>query len=481
MKKNCSFLRRGTSRLLLVMSLFWFNGCTIGYHDNEIFESDVKNSTLKSPTLEDVDVSIDAAGEVVTVEWAVVHGAEGYEFSWYNVDDPNNPLPIVENEFVDGCRIQLNVLEDTNYKFLIRTIGSKNFNNKDAESACEINYSTLVETYKSIPNGADLATWFAENPLPETDETPNEDGTLKELAYELEPGGEYTVSAPVDLGARKVTLRGSKVNRAKVTLGESGRFETQNGLKLKFMNIFCGAQDKDNSSSSLIALSTTPNEALKVASGEYVIKEPIVLQNCNIYDVNRHLFYDSSKKYCVENLTVKGCYVRFNQSNTLVLFKSGSYINMTFKESTMYSTVQNGNYFAQVNGNRPNKITGYSTATFAFESCTLHNIAYSKDFTNWNSYRGQSVVTLKFFKNIFVDCGKGDMTNKIMGNANMGREFEYNTYWYNGVRSNDKFDTNALGTDPAFTDAANSNFTVNGTEQIEKRTGDPRWLPIVEE
>mgnify|MGYP001752779452 FL=1 len=340
MKKNCSFLRRGTSRLLLVMSLFWFNGCTIGYHDNEIFESDVKNSTLKSPTLEDVDVSIDAAGEVVTVEWAVVHGAEGYEFSWYNVDDPNNPLPIVENEFVDGCRIQLNVLEDTNYKFLIRTIGSKNFNNKDAESACEINYSTLVETYKSIPNGADLATWFAENPLPETDETPNEDGTLKELAYELEPGGEYTVSAPVDLGARKVTLRGSKVNRTKVTLGELGRFDTQNGLKLKFMNIYCGAQDKNNSSSSLIALSTTPNEALKVASGEYVIKEPIVLQNCNIYDVNRHLFYDSSKKYCVENLTVKGCYVRFNQSNTLVLFKSSSYINMTFKESTMYSTVQ---------------------------------------------------------------------------------------------------------------------------------------------
>lgn len=134
-----------------------------------------------------------------------------------------------------------------------------------------------------------------------------------------------------------------------------------------------------------------------------------------------------------------------------------------------------------MNGNRPNKITGYSTATFAFESCTLYNIAYNKDFTNWNNYKGQSIVTLKFFKNIFVDCGKGDMTNKIMGNANMGREFEYNTYWYNGVRSNDKFDTNALGTDPAFTDAANSNFTVNGTEQIEKRTGDPRWLPIVEE
>lgn len=471
------FLRRRTSGLLLIMSLFWLNGCTIGYHDDEVFESDVKNSTLESPALEDVDVSIDAAGEVITVEWAVVHGAEGYEFSMYNVDDPDNPQPIVENQFVDGCSVKRGVLEDTNYKILIKTIGSKKFNNKDAERACEINYSTLVETYKSIPDGADLAVWFTENPLPETDEIPNEDGTLKELAYELAPGGNYTISASVNLGARKVTLRGSKVNRAKVTLGAKGRFETQNGLKLKFMDIDCSAQDKDDSSSALIALCTTPNEALKVASGQYVIKEPIVLQNCNINDVNRHLFYDSSQKYCVENLTVKGCNIKFVQSNTLVYFKSGSYINMAFKESTLYSTVQNGSYFTQVNGQRPNKITGYSNATFTFESCTLYNIAYSKDFANWNQYRNQAIVTIKFFRNIFVNCGRGDMTNKIMGGSNMSREFEYNTYWYNGARSNDKYDTNTLGTDPAFADVANGNFTVNGTEQLEKRTGDPRWLP----
>lgn len=75
-------------------------------------------------------------------------------------------------------------------------------------------------------------------------------------------------------------------------------------------------------------------------------------------------------------------------------------------------------------------------------------LAYSKDFTNWNSYRGQACLTLNFSRTIFVDCGKGDMTNKIMGNANMSRNFEYNTYWYNGSQSNDKYDTNTLDTDP---------------------------------
>lgn len=68
----------------------------------------------------------------------------------------------------------------------------------------------------------------------------------------------------------------------------------------------------------------------------------------------------------MENFTVKASFIRCNQSNTIVYFNKGSFINITFKESTLCSTVQNGSYFAQVNGNRPNKITGYSNGTFNF-------------------------------------------------------------------------------------------------------------------
>lgn len=481
MKSNRLFLRRRTRGLLFATLLFLLSSCTIGYHEDESFESDVKNATLESPQLENVKVELDATGENATIEWPVVHGAEGYEFSWYVVDDPENPIAVVEGEFIDGCSVELEVEEDTKYKFLIKTIGNKQFNNKDAEKACEISFSTLLETYASIPSGVDLTQWFIDNPLPETDMEPNEDGTLKELAYELEANGEYTISGPIDFGARKVTIRGNKINHSKITFGQSGRILTQNGLKIKFMDFYCNAMEKGSSDASLIGLSKTPNEQLKVSSGEYVIKDPIVIQSCNVYDLNRHLLYDSGKKYCVENFTVKASFIRCNQSNTIVYFNKGSFINITFKESTLCSTVQNESYFAQVNGNRPNKITGYSNGTFNFYNCTVYNLAYSKDFTNWNSYRGQACLTLNFSRTIFVDCGKGDMTNKIMGNANMSRNFEYNTYWYNGSQSNDKYDTNTLDTDPGFINAVNGDFTVTGASQLEKRTGDPRWLPLVEE
>lgn len=41
--------------------------------------------------------------------------------------------------------------------------------------------------------------------------------------------------------------------------------------------------------------------------------------------------------------------------------------------------------------------------------------------------------------------------------------------------------SNTLDTDPGFINAANGDFTVTGASQLEKRTGDPRWLPLVEE
>ena len=35
----------------------------------------------------------------------------------------------------------------------------------------------------------------------------------------------------------------------------------------------------------------------------------------------------------------------------------------------------------------------------------------------------------------------------------------------------------AIESDPMFADPANGDFTVGGSEQQSKRTGDPRWLP----
>ncbi|MCS2349827.1 DUF4992 family lipoprotein [Bacteroides thetaiotaomicron] len=54
MKSNRLFLRRRTRGLLFATLLFLLSSCTIGYHEDESFESDVKNATLESPQLENV-------------------------------------------------------------------------------------------------------------------------------------------------------------------------------------------------------------------------------------------------------------------------------------------------------------------------------------------------------------------------------------------------------------------------------------------
>lgn len=473
MKNNHLFSLRNVSLTAFAVTTLLLSSCTIGYNDDWNFSSGVKNVQLESPKAEDVTFTMNVEGTAIKVEWPVVLGARGYEFSLYNIDDPENPVVVgEENRFIDGCSTECTVEEDTNYKVTIKALGNTNDNNKDAETATEVNYSTLVPSAGTIPSGSDIAQYFIDNPIT------SQDG---EVAYDLEAGGEYTMSNIVDFGLQNVTIRGNKMNHSKVTFGKDARFVTQAGLKIKFIDFDCNAVEKGSSDAAFILLSPNPDESLKVASGEYVIKDPIAIQSCNINDINRHIIYDNSKKYAVENFNINNSVLKINQSNTLIYFKSGSLINFTAKESTIYSTVQAGNYFAQINGNRPNKITGYSNGSFNFYNCTVYNIAYNKDFVNWNRYRGQSIITINFSKTIFVDCGRGDMTNKIMGNANMSRQFDNNTYWYNGARSNDKYDTNTLTTDPGFANSAEGNFTVSGADQLEKRTGDPRWLPILPE
>ena len=64
-------------------------------------------------------------------------------------------------------------------------------------------------------------------------------------------------------------------------------------MKVKFIDFDCNA----NTSGAFLALSTTPDESTKVASGEYVIKDPIALQSCRILDVNKYLIYDNNKQW----------------------------------------------------------------------------------------------------------------------------------------------------------------------------------------
>ena len=70
----------------------------------------------------------------------------------------------------------------------------------------------------------------------------------------------------------------------------------------------------------------------------------------------------------------------------------------------------------------------------------------------------------------------------MMGNGRLGNSSSFisvnNTYWQNGAKADQgNYDTSAsiLETDPAFEDVENDDFTPTGADQVEKKTGDPRW------
>lgn len=470
MKNKHLFSHGKTYGLLLAASLFLFGSCTVG-ELGDSWAPDTQNAVLESPTELMITKSPDESE--MLIEWPVVSGAGGYEVAVYIADDPENLIPIMkvvdggekqEKVIIDGCSVAYPLQSDTNYKIFVRTLGNDKYNNKGAETAFEYDFSTLVPAYATIPSGSDITTYF--NGL-----TKPEDPTM-EVAYVLEKNGNYTMSGPINFESQLVTLRGDKNGWPTVTMTDKAQFQTQAGLKIKYINFECA----NISSNAFLSMDASPNDALKVESGQFVITAPIVLQSCNIYDLSKMLIHDAKQNYCLDNFTVTECFMRLKQSGVIVRMEKGTMINFTIKNSTLYSTVQNGNYFWQIAGNNPAKITGYVKGAFSLLHSTFYNIAYSKDWGNWNSIKGKADMTLDFEKNIFVDCGKGDINNKIT-NGNNTLKYDSNTYWYNGARANEKYDTNTLSTDPGLVNPLNGVFTATGADQLSRRTGDPRWLP----
>jgi len=92
-----------TRNIALLSALMYFISCVNGYKDDWTFSSGVENTTLESPPAESITFTKNAEGTILTITWNVVYGALGYEFSFYDVSDPFNPVAIIENETVDGC------------------------------------------------------------------------------------------------------------------------------------------------------------------------------------------------------------------------------------------------------------------------------------------------------------------------------------------------------------------------------------------
>lgn len=151
---------------------------------------------------------------------------------------------------------------------------------------------------------------------------------------------------------------------------------------------------------------------------------------------------------------------------------------MTFQSSTVYSTSKTDKFFMQIHGQEPKKVTPYKgqSGSFSFLNSTFYGLAYNKQFINTNTLKGRASLEVNIAQSIFVDCGKGEILNRLM-NASNPSTFRLNTYWYNGAVAKEKFDTEVLATDPGLADPDHGDFTVSGADQLAAKTGDPRWLP----
>ena len=474
--KLCSVL------LLVAAALFTASCARDGFDNDKSFESDVQNAQLQSPSWLKHDASPD--GESMTLTWEVVKGAGGYQLTVYKGKTEDQIDTEILNTVVDGSMISdVPCAEDTYFKFILKALGNPKAGNKEAIEAYVETWPNFQETYLTIPDGEDLATWFTT----EDAEKPKIPGSDEVLYYTLAPNGNYTLNGKVDFGNQKAYIRAmSEDAPATITVGKStGYFLTGNALSFKNLNFDCSAVTTNDY--ALTTLSKTPDESLIIPTTEnYAIKSPIAIQNCTFKMLPGKLISDqTSASYVIDNFLIKNCIIQFNNIDlgdkvgNCIDFVKTMTINFTVANSTLYNSgAAKNHYFAQISGTEPIKIPGYSEGVIKFTNNTFYNLAYeAPGFINSNTFYGKQDMKFNWVNNIFVDCGNGKIWEKLHNGYDLSNiSTRNNTYWYNGSIADEKYDANVLLTDPDLTDPVNGDFTPRGSDQVTNKTGDPRWL-----
>lgn len=199
---------------------------------------------------------------------------------------------------------------------------------------------------------------------------------------------------------------------------------------------------------------------------------------------------DGSRSYYLSSLTISDCRVELNtqSSNRVFRFDSGFIITFTIENSTMWELGNSRQYFVRYSGGRPTNINASLRSTIAYRNNTFYNVCYSGQWGNYNGLGNRDFCIWILTDNIFVDCGSEQVVRRMfngqrsdMNNATV--TINHNTYWYDGELAESEVGENNydrsgthLLTDPSFVNAP-SDFTPQGADQLQYRTGDPHWLP----
>ena len=306
--------------------------------------------------------------------------------------------------------------------------------------------------------------------------------TTNDIIIEIPAGVDTVYTGKIELTpGQKFTLVGDENNPPVVVPTNSMKFG--NAFTIKNVVFDCS-----NFPNHLLMMTKgdAADESLKVESGQYVIKDPVVIENVVAKGLTKAFFYDNGAPYAFEEFTINNCRVGYQTQGNLVLNLAASMaINFYVVNSTFYAvdkTTSTANFIG-LSGKRPWQITGYEEATglFVCSFNTFANIAYKKQFLNTNTLKGQTKYIYAVANNIFFNTSNkkiyANMTNSSAGAKQLVAK--NNVYLWDGTffaETNMNGDA-GVEIDPQFSDPEEGNFRPTNLAFLNLETipGDPRW------
>ena len=496
----------------LVAVSMLFAGCAQGV-DDETFVSSVTNQQLESPAAADLAISFvtDASGvERIKVNWPTILGASAYLCNVWNVNDPENPILLVENEEVDGTSFTFSLLDDTNFRISVLTLGNKKYNNKDAVSATSIEYFVGVQGV-TIPSGSDIGDFIAADIARNAEAwaAARANDVNFEVAYDLEQGGQYTMNTQIDFGLQPARIRClAESNRPQVVMGEGvNGIYTAAGLRCVNINFDCTSLPVQKGQ-GVVTLSPVQYPELILVSQKggndkmYELKKPVRFENCNFKNVPVCFFSTGRNAWAMRQLDITNCIIQLNHnssgdgSDIISAYDSkGTYVGesqiwrgaiqkIAIRNSTIYNLGDCGGRFLRFASKDMNRHFETNSGEFLMENCTvIHPCVKQNQFAN-NTPNNKD-YKIVFNNNVLYDVCY--INKLIQGSCTKDIDKKRNTI--KTITQKDTEDSGDLNyctaEDPQFaapmseldlTDSqyGGQNFKASGA--ISSTIGDPRWL-----
>lgn len=303
--------------------------------------------------------------------------------------------------------------------------------------------------------------------------------TTNDIVIEIPAGVDTVYTGKIELTpGQKFTLVGDEKNPPVVVPTASMKF----GNTFTIKNVIFDCSEFTNHL-LMMTKGDAADESLKVESGQYVIKSPVVIENVVAKGLTKAFFYDNGAPYAFEEFSIVNCVVGYKSQGNLVLnFAASMAINFSIAHSTFYSEDKNTTSanFIGLSGKRPWQITGYEDKEGLFICAynTFANIAYKKQFLNTNTLKGQNKYKYAVASNIFYNCSNKQIYKNMTNNKNQVFA-ENNVYLWDGeffAETNYNGDA-GVQIDPQFKAPEEGNFRPTNLAFLNLETipGDPRW------